>query len=394
MTGKTSSGRKGSFHRKHLICGAAFSAMVVIPAVISLATPIMYQITDLGAIPNGDPDAPAIGDAHGLNDNGTVVGDSLNPDTGLYTAFSASATMPPTALAVPADSSSATAIDSDGRATGYATFGGEQHAFITEPGPGAVHDLHTLGGNYSIGYSINSGEVVGSSINGAGHTVAFYYTGTPMTAVPLDGPFASSDTSDAYGVNSSGEIVGDANVSPTVQHAYLYDGSHALGDGSHTLDISNGLDSSSGVAINNSGQVVVNGFDSDGNAVSYLYTGGVSPTFTSLGGLGGSSTVGAAVDSNGDVVGSADTGSETDAFIYTSIDGIQDLNDLVSNPGWTLTNAESINTSGQIVGTEVDASGDQHAYLLTPLVPEPQGAGLMLIGASVALLYRRRRLSN
>jgi len=46
---------------------------------------------------------------------------------------------------------------------------------------------------------------------------------------------------------------------------------------------------------------------------------------------------------------------------------------IATNFGWTLINAEGINNSGQIVGT--DPSGQTEAFLLTP-TPEPSTVAL------------------
>jgi probable HAF family extracellular repeat protein len=61
------------------------------------------------------------------------------------------------------------------------------------------------------------------------------------------------------------------------------------------------------------------------------------------------------------------------AFLWTSAGGMRDLNDMLdaSGSGWTIREAYGINNSGQIVGEVLNANGDQHAFLLTPVSQRP-----------------------
>ena len=75
---------------------------------------------------------------------------------------------------------------------------------------------------------------------------------------------------------------------------------------------------------------------------------------------------------------------------------MQDLNELVSpSSGWTLQEATAINENGQIVGQGTNASGQTHAFLLTP-VPEPSVFAMLLgglfgVGVSITARVGRRR---
>ncbi len=89
-----------------------------------------------------------------------------------------------------------------------------------------------------------------------------------------------------------------------------------------------------------------------------------------LGTLGGTSSWAYGINTNGDVVGQAETrlsgDFSTHAFLYSSGKGMIDLNTLISsNSGWKLLNAKGINDSGQITGGGL-INGSYHAYLLTP----------------------------
>jgi probable HAF family extracellular repeat protein len=73
----------------------------------------------------------------------------------------------------------------------------------------------------------------------------------------------------------------------------------------------------------------------------------------------------------GQVVGQSDTPTGDHAFLWTSDEGMQDLNDLLdaSGAGWRLLAAEGINNAGQIVGYGLSDAGAIRAFLLTPVTP-------------------------
>ena len=90
-------------------------------------------------------------------------------------------------------------------------------------------------------------------------------------------------------------------------------------------------------------------------------------------------------------MGSATTPNTGGGFIWTSADGMLNLNTLIApQSGWVLGGATGINDVGQIVGGGL-LNGIDHAYLLTP-VPEPSTLALAALG-TVALLAAGRRFS-
>jgi probable HAF family extracellular repeat protein len=281
---------------------------------------------------------------------------------------------------------------------------------------GSSSNVGTLGST-SFGNDINSsGQVVGYSYNGS-YLDAYICTNGVMTDLGR-----ISTTSYANAVNDAGIAVGTSDTSPGVyyhavvwQNGVLTDLGPQIGSardinnsnlivGSYnggafklqlggTVQMLPGLPDETNCqanAVNDNGWIVGYSQYNGGPSISHavLWTGA---GIQDLGALGGPSQSSEAFGINGQglIVG----GSNGHAFIYDATNGMRDLNSLVSSaPGWVLTEADSINDSGAIVGVGT-IGGETHAFLVTP-VPEPACAGLLWGGALVLSSRRLRRGKN
>jgi probable HAF family extracellular repeat protein len=187
-------------------------------------------------------------------------------------------------------------------------------------------------------------------------------------------------TSQANGLNDSGEVVGWSLLPDKAKHAFSWTSSGGMQDLS---TFPGGGDASIAFAVNNAG-VIVGSADVSG-AQQAFRTGGPGGTLLDLGQFLPNAASSAAYAINGlnEVVGTYSTGAGGSfGFLYDGSTMI-DLTTVVEQDsryaGWVLNTATGINDLGQITGT-VTISGQAHAYVLST-VPEPSPlllAGLVL----------------
>lgn len=280
--------------------------------------------------------SPAVSESqgYGINDVGTVVGTTYINGQAVGTIWDASGTT----LLGPG--SYAMAINNAG-----VVVGGNGQAFIDANGQ--VQQLVTNAGiDWSAAYAINDAGMVagdGQLANGTFRGIVW----SPDGSMTLLGTLGGS-SSQATGVNNSGEVVGFASLANGYQHAFALDGS----------------------------------------------------TMSDLGTLGGSSYA-YGVNASGEVVGySYLADGEQHAFLYD--DGVMfDLNSLIpANSGWELLAAYGINASGQITGVGL-YDGQLMAFLATDpppptgnpaAVPEPHQLWILFAAAALVALARVRRV--
>jgi probable HAF family extracellular repeat protein len=263
-------------------------------------------------------------------------------------------------------------INDTGTIVGNTYIGGQSHATIWS-GTGTT----VLGANtYAMAIN-NSGEVVGS--NGQAFVLV---DGQVQSLATLSGIQWSS----AYGINNSGTVVGDGELSNGTFRGLIWSP-----DGTVVLLGTLGGNSSDATNVNDNGEVV--GFASLANGYQNAFSM-VDDLMIDLGTLGGSSYA-YGVNDSGEIVGySYLTDGDQNAFLYT--DGTMlNLNSLLpANSGWVLEEAFGINNAGQITGMGL-FDGQQTAFLMTDpgavsAIPEPSAVLVMAAGMGLIALLRAR----
>jgi probable HAF family extracellular repeat protein len=167
-------------------------------------------------------------------------------------------------------------------------------------------------------------------------------------------------------VNDSDQVVGYSNILPTEYYdGYWYGPYHAfLYEDGQMKDLGTlGGGSSEAYGINDSGRVIGGSNTSSGERHAFLYENG---QMKDLGTLGGTTmSIANAINDSGQVVGT----SGSRAFLYQNEEMIDLGNRLhPDNNGniWNLYSVSGINNEGRIVGAGRSSGGDDRALLLTP----------------------------
>lgn len=332
-----------------------------------------YAITELGTLGGSYSQGTAI------NNRGEVVGHAATAEVNTARAFLYTGGLMRDLGTLGGANSAATAINDSGQVVGFSLLAGDttSRAFV-----------YTGGAMQDIGSLVNTGASSASGINASGQIVgisqvftggiftshAFLYAGGTMQDLGTLGSGATSVSggpisSEATGINDSGQVVGSSDLDNDELHGFLY--SNGIMQDLGTLV---GIESQA-FAINNSGQVagkvkVVNTPEGDEHAA--LYSDG---TWQKLGTLGGSVSEARSINLYGEVVGFSEflVGvGNTHAFLYKG-GTMHDLNSLIPfDSGWELRAAYGINNAGQIVGYG-SVGGRDRGFLLTPAISTPIG---------------------
>jgi probable HAF family extracellular repeat protein len=209
-----------------------------------------------------------------------------------------------------------------------------------------------------------SGEVVGTGYLSSSNFHAFLYSGGQMKDIGPPGAHQAS----AVAINTSGQIVGGYSLTSGGAGEFLYSNGKMT-----TLPVPAGSNGVSAFAINDNGEIAgAVYFSSGAPAHAARFSNGV---WTDLGAIpGAASSTAKAINIVGQIVGTAifpqtqyhppKPGKHVPFISTTS--GLVDLNTLISSgTGFTLTDAVGINDSGQILCDANNASGSEHAVLLT-----------------------------
>jgi probable HAF family extracellular repeat protein len=183
----------------------------------------------------------------------------------------------------------------------------------------------------------------------------------------------------AYGINNNGQITGVSETTkkfkvmcfdPTLKPPCFVDDQHAfLWSNGVMRDLGSlGGSESVGQAINNSGEVAGWSYIGDGNSED----GGTTHAFTHLNGqmtdlgtlLPGGVSRASAINDSGAVAGaSTPVGSGSPFHAFLDVGGKMTDLGLIPGEGGTFTAAAGINNAGQIVGTGDTAGSDSRAWL-------------------------------
>ena len=380
-----------------------FGAAFLMAAFASGAGAQSYVVTDLGTLGTNTSNASF---GYGLNDAGTYVGSSNVNGSASTSAFSFSnGVISNLGTLGVGGSSEAFGVNNSGVAVGDSfTQGTIAHAFAYNSS--GLNDLGTLGGNRSYAEAINSaGIAVGYSEFVAGSTLdhAFTYdtkklgTATPDTMHDIG--TLGGNFSYAYGVNDSGVIVGASNPTGSSSvHAYTYKQGDPNG-GFTDISTLGGVNANSFARGVNSSGVTVGYSDTlnSGQTQAFVYTPGGS--IQAIGTLGAKtiSSRAYAINNIGDIVGntSAPNGPTTlnTAFLYTGGNMVT-LNSLAPTSNWNFQFAYGINNNGTIIGYGLNPKGATHAFALTRATPVPSSLLLAVFGAGgIGLAVRRKRRS-
>ena len=251
-----------------------------------------------------------------------------------------------------------------------------------------------------------------SSVSANGQYAAGYIANPPSTphqaAAWVPGPTLLGDIpggqfySDAYGISNDGRVVG-VGWGPAGFEAFTSEDGVTTGLG--YLEGGNG--NSAATAITPDGQTIVGHSDSPLGLQAYRWT--EQEGMVGLGDLSGgyfhSEATGVSADGSV-IIGNSDSEHATmGAFVWTAFDGMLDLQTILSDSGydmseWSVLNAWGISDDGRtIVGMGHNSRGDEAwiATLDTAAVPAPSsltclvGVGVMVFGME---WWKKRRLSR
>jgi probable HAF family extracellular repeat protein len=313
--------------------------------VASLAATPLYRVTDL--------------DQQGFTANKINAQSQYVGQLGEHAAMLVNATVVDLGVLSGFDESRAESFNDFGQVVGTSLTSGYSfngRAFLWQSGAMTALDGDNAS-NTSAAFGINaSGQIVGKR----SEIAAVWDHGTVASLGTLPNDYESY----AVAINSFGQIAGVSRGAAT--HPFFYD--HGVMTLAGDLD---GYAVGEAMALNDVGEVVGTTFNYNVRPYAwhaYVWRNGIT---TDLGMLqtGATWNVANAINNSGVIVGLAmfiDGDVSSHAFVYK--DGhMRDLNTLIpAQTGWVLTSATAINDAGRIVGSGT-LNGQNHTFLLTPI---------------------------
>jgi len=331
-------------------CGALMMASATLSSAQS-----SYSITDLGVI-----DSNGYSLAKSVNTAGQVTGSAGTTNTNLSEVFLYSNGAMSSLGTLGGSSGIGNAINASGQVAGYSQNASKTYRAFLSSG-GSMKDIGDLGGGSAVAYGMNDlGFVVGSAVTKNGENHPFLYRNGKMIDLGTLGSKNNNWWNVAQAVNNSGVVAGTSYDATGNFFGFVWKAGKMTKMG--TL----GGAWSQGYAINGKGQITGLAYTKNGSAHAFIANCGSCP-LKDLGTITGStSTVwGFAINDAGVVVGRTTFQNTYHAFVYSG-GKMKDLNSLIlAGSGWELTEANGINSAGQIVGMGT-IHGQQHGYLLTP----------------------------
>ncbi len=340
------------------------SAGLAVIALIAAMTPSAaqtYNIVDLGAVPG-----QSVSGGYGLNYLGQACGVSSSPSGDIATLFSNGSAINLGTLEA-GDVSIATAINGSTEIVGYEPFalqaGDLSHAWIWINGKLTDIQSSTLFPQGTRAAGVNStGVVVGQGNLTSSSFHAFLYSNGQMVDIGPPGSYQAA----AVAINDSGQVIGHAYFSTGGGGAFVYQ------SGTFTYLPPPPGATVGAFAINNLGEVAGAIYPSGGGTHVALYANG---SWTDYGGVTGAAAHATGLNIGGQVVATAiypttsyhpfKPGKHVAYIVSNGV--LVDLNTLVpTNSGYTLTDAIAINDAGEILCNSTNVNGTKHAVLLTP----------------------------